>query len=176
MRFAFRKVDVKKGQRILLLGLGAGSVIQIVRNELNKNNHIDAVEIDQTVIDIAIREFNLASHKHLDIFCTDAGAYVQHCHLKYGLIIVDLFVDDHVPEKFLDKKFWIQLMGLAQNDSTIIFNIIKSTLHPREVNQVRKLLEKYQYRVNLYNDVDKTNIVIVATGDKEEYFDICSNN
>ena len=53
LRIGLQKIDLLNCKKILVLGLGAGSVIETLRKDLNYNNHITALEIDPVIIEIA---------------------------------------------------------------------------------------------------------------------------
>ena len=77
MRFALKKIILKTDENILLLGLGGGSVIDIVRNDLHIPNKLVAVDIDPVIIEIARQDFALDSYENTEIICADAYQYIQ---------------------------------------------------------------------------------------------------
>lgn len=122
---------------ILLLGLGAGSVPAIIEEELVMNCKITAVEKDPLMIELGNEHFDLQRFKHLHIILEDALPYVQHCKQQFELIIIDLFVDDCVPEPFTNDSFLIELNRLLSNDGFVLFNMIVQT--PSQVEQFKRV-------------------------------------
>ena len=65
--------------QLLILGLGGGSVIKSLREKFRYLNKIDAVEIDQKIIAIAQKEFDIKSSDYLNIINEDAFSFVFNC-------------------------------------------------------------------------------------------------
>lgn len=127
MRFALREADFRGSEDILLLGLGAGSVIELIRNEFHLPNLLRAVDIDPVIIEIARKEFALDSYVNTEILCQDAYTYVANTEDAYGLIIIDLFINNQVPLVFFDAIFWENILRISSSEKQIIFNTMAST-------------------------------------------------
>ncbi|MEH6444733.1 MAG: fused MFS/spermidine synthase [Oceanospirillaceae bacterium] len=81
-------------KRVLLLGLGAGSLLQAMRHSV-AGVRIEAVEIRQAVIDIAKKYFRLPTSKKISLHCEDASAYLKRgVSKKVDLIMTDLYTDE----------------------------------------------------------------------------------
>jgi spermidine synthase len=78
---------------VLVLGLGGGSVVRILRNELGINAPITAVELDPVMIDLARVHFGLASVPNITVIEGDAMVQVHALQARYDLVLVDLFDD-----------------------------------------------------------------------------------
>ncbi len=91
---------------VLLLGMGAGSIIKSLRSKYNCYAPIVGVEMDPVVIDIARNEFGVEADKSLEIYCMDAWDYIENSKKQFDLVILDIFVDVQVSKKFYEPKFW----------------------------------------------------------------------
>jgi spermidine synthase len=111
-------------RQILLLGLGAGNVPAIIEEELVMLSKITAVEKDPLMIELGKKYFDLNRYKHLSIVLDDADHYVKNCRQQFGLIIVDLFIDNQVPESFTRENFLGELGALLLPDGFVLFNMI----------------------------------------------------
>lgn len=118
------ELDRQPVHHVLLLGLGAGSVPAIIEEELVMNCMITAVEKDPLMIELGKKYFDLNRFKHLRIIHDDALNYVKQCKAEFELIIIDLFIDDHVPEPFTSEDFLNTLHGLLASDGFVLFNMI----------------------------------------------------
>ncbi len=144
---------------ILLLGMGGGSIIKSLRKKYNCQAPITAVEIDQVVINIARNEFGIAANDKLKIHCMDAWDFVTQCNAQFDLIIVDIFIDLHVPSKFYKTEFWKMLGKNLNKNAFILFNA-GIDMSEEEVQEfVDDLPEKYIYQKNFY--ILKTNTLII---------------
>lgn len=144
----FTKVELKKSapKKVLLLGLGGGSVPTILFDELQLDCQVTAVEHDPIMIAIARKEFGLNRFKHLDIIESDAYKFVLHSHLTFDLIIVDLFIDNRVPEQFCEEEFNTALINLLDHGK-IIFNFINGNI--AQAAQFERLHQLYKTQRNL---------------------------
>lgn len=123
---AFQKLRIgeKQMDKVLLLGFGAGSVPAMLFEEFDLNCHITAVEIDEKVIELAKKYFNIQRFKNLKLIRADAFEYVQSCNHKFDMIVVDIFIDNKVPVQFESVKFLGALKRLMNNNSQLLFNKI----------------------------------------------------
>lgn len=146
---------------ILVLGMGGGSVIQTLRNEFNYQGNITAVEIDPEVIRIAEEVFNIASDAHLKIHCADASQFVKECTETYDLIIVDLFIDDMVPEVFTQLPFWQSVSKWLSDSGKFIFNV---SIHEKDAENIFRLRSNLDslFETALYQKIQNTNTLIIG--------------
>lgn len=116
---------IRPMQNILNLGLGAGSTIQLLRNEIKYEGRITSVEIDETILYIARKYFNLNDFNHNHrILKMDAFEYVLTCKEMYDLIIIDIFQDTYMPSFLFETYFGNHLKRILNINGFIIFNTI----------------------------------------------------
>jgi spermidine synthase len=162
LKFGLEKIDLKHTQSILLLGLGGGSVIQTLRKDFNYQKHITAVDIDPEIIKIAQEEFLLKPNENLDFVCEDALKYVNHNAIKFDLIIIDLFIDIHVPEQFLEITFWEAVLKRKARNGVLLFNASLEKSINYKLKVVISFLKSHVYKVDVYEKVNQTNTVIIT--------------
>lgn len=121
---ALKKVDIKNEHSILILGCGAGSIPSIIYKELGFNPKIDAIEIDEKVIELGNKYFGLDQYPNLNIVIDDAMNFVKTTNNKYDLILVDLFTGITVPEHFLTQHFFEKLKSLLNNKGEVLINYV----------------------------------------------------
>jgi spermidine synthase len=114
---------------VLLLGLGGGSAVHILRRELGIAAPITAVEIDPAMVALAREHFALDSMAAVTIVQGDAVIQVQALRERFDLIIVDLFDD-------LDLARGIDTMGFAHglrerctDGGKVLFNTVAHDPH-----------------------------------------------
>lgn len=118
---------------VLLLGLGGGSAISLLRKKYGYYGKITAIEIDPVVIKVARSEFNIEQHQPLELFCADAEEYIKSTGEKFGLIIIDLFLDLLVPEQFFSDSFWKNICGLLEPGGKVLFNAGVNHSHKEQI-------------------------------------------
>ncbi len=122
LAYGLSKLHIDLEAETLVLGLGGGSVIASLRKDFAYHQPITAVEFDKKIIQISQEDFHISQYHPLQIIHCDAFDYVKSCEQKFGLIIVDLFIDDKVPTKFYQAEFWNSLGNLLQENGSILFN------------------------------------------------------
>ncbi len=131
------KLQHQPVRNVLLLGLGAGNIPEIIEEELVMHAKITAIEKDPLMIELGNKYFDLQRFKHLKIVLDDAYHYVQTCKQQFELIIIDLFVDNHVPEPFTSNAFLTDLSKLLTPDGFVLFNMIVQT--PSQLEQLKNV-------------------------------------
>lgn len=163
LKYGLEKMDLSKVHSVLLLGLGGGSVIQTLRKDFNYQEHITAIEIDPVIIQIAKDEFQLQNNEQLEIICTDAIEYIEKTQATFDLIIIDLFIDIHVPKQFLELPFWETLLKRKSTSGIILFNASLESSMSVPLETVIDYLKSHVYKVAVFDKVNNTNRVIITS-------------
>lgn len=160
LNYSLEQLDLTRTKKVLLLGLGGGCVLKTLRNDFGFKGKVVAIDIDPVIIDIADKEFGIVSDKLTEIICEDAADFVRKDLRRYDLIIIDLFIDNKVPEKFLTQDFWRIILEKINHDGNIIFNTLCSPA--TDIHLIEEKFNKrgIEYKVHRY--VDKTNKVLIA--------------
>ncbi len=149
-------------EKILMLGLGAGSAVQILNKNIQHQFTIDCIEYDQGIIDIAKQEFDIEDHKNLNIICGDAQnistiSYGQ----KYDLIIDDIFVDDNIPS-FCFQANYIQNCAQCLNEKgTYLRNMMFESIE--KLSQFEIELSKHFGTIEILKVKKHGNLIFICT-------------
>lgn len=125
------EIDTKPPQNVLLLGLGTGSVIDIMQRQYGFEPQITAIELDPAVIDCLQFWDNLNLDK-TKIICGDAFQEIKKLKSGFDLIIVDLFIDMDVHPDIHKKEFIDQLKSMVSENGTVLINYIVNTKKQKE--------------------------------------------
>lgn len=158
--FGLSHIRAERSSSILLLGLGGGSVIDLLRKKYNYYGKITAVEIDPAIIDIAVSEFQIKEHEPLDLLCEDALEYVNRSGEKFGLIIIDIFIDLEVPLPFYSPEFWKHIPRLLEDGGTVLFN---AGINTAEHNGIDRGLVEIESEINLKKFDTGVNTLFIGT-------------
>jgi len=122
----FKHVDIKQyaAGNILLLGVGGGSVIHILRKEWGITAPITAVEKDETILEIGKQHFALGDYADVHLVLADAAAFMHDNQQKFSLIIIDLFIETTVPQVFLEDDFLADVCKALSVGGMVCFNHI----------------------------------------------------
>lgn len=125
LRYGLLFVEPRQASHTLLLGLGGGSVVATLRQELEYQGHITAIELDPVVIGLADNEFGIRPDAQLEIVCADAFAWINTAPAEhFGLIIVDLFVDLNLPAGLQTAGFWQAVWRVLRPSGYVLFNTL----------------------------------------------------
>jgi len=164
LKFGLQKIELSNINSILILGMGGGSVIETLRSDFNYTNTIEAVELDPLIIEIANTEFGIKENKNLKIHCADALDFMAVNTKQFDLIIVDLYIDLSVPDQFLSTIFWNHVLGSKSSKGVILFNASVKDADETKIKTLVNYLKTKVFKVNIYNKVNNTNTVIIASG------------
>ncbi|MDH3649329.1 MAG: class I SAM-dependent methyltransferase [Saprospiraceae bacterium] len=130
---AFKKVTLPpNGGEVLLLGVGLGSVPFMLEHIFKKKYSYVAVEIDDVVIYLASKYTLSRLSAPIETICADATAFVQQDSRKFDLIIVDLFLDDVIPESFEHSDMNEQVRDKLKPGGLVMYNRLYRTYGDRQ--------------------------------------------
>ncbi len=109
---------------VLLLGLGTGSAVHILRKERGLSAPITALEDDPLMLDWGRRHFGIDDWADLRIVEGDARRSVKTLEGTFDLVLVDLFEDLSPPGWAADPDFQDALRARTSTGGTLIFNTI----------------------------------------------------
>ena len=120
---------------VLILGLGGGTIAQFLTQRWGPLP-ITGVERDLAIALIARHDFGLEQFPHVRIVVADAFEFVRHCHERYDLICVDLYIAGKMAHGVFDPAFLHAIARLLIPDGTAAFNFWSG---PYLADQIRRL-------------------------------------
>lgn len=112
-------------QRALILGLGAGSLAGCLHHNFQRL-HITAVELRQTVIDVAREYFRLPCSKRMEVVHSDAGEFLRHYHgSRFDLVFSDIFDAEGIADSQLQHSYLEDCRRLLSDDGWLVLNFWK---------------------------------------------------
>ncbi len=133
----FKRIDLDSlpGKEVLILGFGMGSIPIILERVFEKEYRYTGVEIDEVVLDLFTRYELPDINSQVELVCADAAIWVALAERKFDLILVDLFLDDVIPDKFEQQDFLSNVQQLIKPGGTMLYNRLASTKHDIETAQ-----------------------------------------
>ncbi len=160
--FGLKRITLKDHPEILILGLGGGSVVESIEEKFHfEPKEIIGVEFDPVVIQLTIDEFKLDRYKELKIVEGDAFNYVRNCDHHFDLIIVDIFIDDIVPEPFYSIGFWKNIANLLNFCGSVIFNAGMNLEKGDKIDRIMYELSQ-QIDFSKYENVEEFNTELIG--------------
>jgi spermidine synthase len=124
----------------LIPGFGSGSVSSLLHDKCDPEISVTGIEADREVIRLAKKYFPEARKENVSIVHSDASKYVRTLKENFDLMVVDVFVNDQVPENCQTPEFFAEL---------------KSHLNLRGKIYVNKM---YRDRDNIQPEIPEQNI------------------
>ncbi len=139
---AFRKIPLNRHtiKNVLILGFGLGSVPMILEQKHQFNFHYTGIEIDEEVIYLASKYALPSLQSPIELICADAAAYVAQCQTTYDLVIMDVFLDDVVPDTFEQQSFLENLKKCITPNGILMYN--RLAYNRQDLEQTRAFYEK----------------------------------
>lgn len=129
---------------VLLMGLGGGSVVKILRDERGIGAPITAVELDPAMVRIATDHFGLLGFPEVEVVIGDALAKLDEFAGPYDLVVVDVFVDDQVPPGMARPEVIDRLISLTSKGGQLLINTMDRG--PEEARMSRLLATAFERR------------------------------
>lgn len=125
----FEKFDFEKNkfQSLLVLGFGMGSVPYMLERVFGQKMPCTGVEADAKIIEWASKYTLPTLTNPIELIHQDALAFVEKCSQQFGLIVVDLFLDDLVPKQFESLDFLQKTKSLLAPNGLLLFNRLADT-------------------------------------------------
>lgn len=153
---------VRAMENVLVLGLGAGNIIALLREDVKFNKQIDSVELDPAIVYIGQKYFDLDkySERHT-IHQMDAFEYVLRCQKRYDLIVIDIFQDANMPTFLFENYFAERLKRILNINGFILFNTITlNELEKRRNKEYCALFQPEEYSVRSHPKLQKYNEIL----------------
>lgn len=147
LNYGLDQISLASVRSVLVLGMGGGSVIESLRTKYKYTYPIVAVEIDPVVIEIAEDEFGITKYNDLEVVCADAATFLEETEQNFDLIIVDLFIGQHVPERFYGKAFWQDIEKHTNKSGKILFNAEVSLSNVVRDTFLKNLPNSFSYKI-----------------------------
>ena len=144
-------------ERVLIIGLGAGILPQII-HFLSPKTNIDVVEIDAEVIDFARKYFDFTENKSIRLHFGDGRRFVERERSsQYDIIIVDVFnVRSRIPHTLRTVECFGEYLRILKSDGLISANF----LHEQE-NRYRQTYARVLVK-HTYRGMTKENNVLIG--------------
>ncbi len=158
-----------KGSKVLLLGLGGGTIVK----QMNRMGYdVDVVEIDKRVGEVSIEFFNLDPKTNITI--DDARHYIKTTDKKYDIVIFDTFLSEAVPEHLLTIEGFEDVKRILNKEGMIMSNFygfIKGE-RGRAARSVYKTFEEAGFFVDLLatpGQENSRNLIFLASLSEKDF-------
>lgn len=106
----------------LILGLGLGSIPDMLTTRFKKSIRFTAVEIDEVVTRLAYDYVLNPKHIQVDVFTADAASFLEWHRGKYDMICSDVFVGDKIPESLQSIEALRRMNDMLKPGGILLYN------------------------------------------------------
>lgn len=107
---------------VLILGFGLGSIPYMLEKKFKQDYRYVGVERDEVIAFWATRYVLSELRSPVELQIADAWVFVESCSERFDLIIMDIFVDDRIPEEFEETTFLETLGDLLNENGILLYN------------------------------------------------------
>jgi len=147
--------------KVLVLGFGCGSVLELLTHKYKLDCELVGVEYDAEIIRLFRTHFNEYSTDKLQIVLDDALHYLENSNESYDLIIIDLFDDLRTAPIVFDPHFNEELIKHCKDGSTLIYNTVKNSLDSNQYTELLIQLSRHFKEVST-QEFENINQIITA--------------
>ena len=112
---------------LAMIGLGGGRTSQYLHQFLPAA-HIDVVELDPDVIDLAREHFHLQEGPRYRLHAADGRLYLRRVARSYDIVLVDAYRGPFVPFHLLTREFYELLRKRLNQGGVVAQNVEPSTM------------------------------------------------
>ena len=160
-----------EAKRVLIMGLGGGSVVRAYQNDYPKI-HVDSVELDPVVAKVAKQFFHVKETAKHKIHFQDGRQFLRlNKQTKYDAIMMDAYTSNqfgtNIPFHLATKEFFALAADDLTKDGTLVFNVIGTYTNWNSdvVGSIYQTLKAVFPHVYHFPASDTRNIVMLATKD-----------
>lgn len=126
---AFQTLNIQEIpiKRVLILGLGLGSIPFMLERNFSRDYSYTAVEIDDSVIYLAQKYVLHQLQSPITCVQADAFHFLEQTQETFDMICMDIFLDDVVPRKFSSLAFLENLRDRLAPNGLLLYNRLSLT-------------------------------------------------
>ena len=129
-------------KRILFVGLGGGSAPKRMWRDF-PGLHLDVVELDGEVVDVAHRFFGLPQDERIDVEVEDGRRYLSKNEGPWDAIVIDAFYSDSIPFHLATREFLELARARLAPGGVIATNVI-GAVSGEQSRLLRSMLRTYR--------------------------------
>jgi spermidine synthase len=149
-------------ERVLIIGLGGGSFPMFLRRHL-PTTHIDVVEIDPIVVEVAKHDLGFVEDPALVVHVADGAAFVEGSSAKWDIIVLDAYGADEIPQHLATRAFYQEVLEHLAPGGLVAANVWSDHANPRYRSMLRTF-EAVFPEVHVVAPPRSESRIVLATG------------
>jgi spermidine synthase len=153
--------------RILMIGLGGGTVAFQLKKIFGKKVTIDIVEISRKMVEAA-KYFLPVKLDKVSIIVDDGVKYIKTRHDFYDIIILDAYEGDHIPQPFFEDEFISAAHSALKSEGVLAINYALNLSALVYLEHYLKSLRRYFKTYTINNPFTSGNMIILCSKSMEK--------
>jgi spermidine synthase len=112
----------KSAPRALMVGLGGGSLVRTLLPH-EPGMHLDVVELNPIVVDVAKKFFAIEPSDRLTIHVGDGREFIKKATTRWDLILLDAYGDDYIPFPLTTVEFVRSVAERLAPEGAVVSNV-----------------------------------------------------
>ena len=158
-------------ENLLMIGLGGGSTTKYI-NHYYPDKQINVVELDQAVIDAAIKYFGLTPNERFNVIRSDGRVYLRKSRSLHDIIMIDAFRGGYIPFHLLTSEFYQLVTKRLSHEGVLVINLHGgSKLFYSSIKTLRSEFKN----IDFYSINGTGNVIVVAYNNAINKLDLGHN-
>ena len=151
---------VEKPKRILIVGLGGGSIPNFLHKHY-PDTHIDVVDIDPMVVEVAKKYFAFRQDKTLRVHVADGRAFIEKCKKPYDIIFLDAYGADDIPYALATREFLQAVRKAVTPKGVVVTNLMSRFSNRLYDSMIRTYIDVFD-EVHVVDIRNSGNVILLA--------------
>jgi len=151
---------VEKPKRILMVGLGGGSIPNFLHKHY-PDTHIDVVDIDPVVVEVAKKYFGFREDKTLRVHVADGRAFIEKCKKPYDIIFLDAYGADDIPYALATREFLQAVRKAVTGKGVVVTNLMDRSSNRLYDSMIRTYIDVFD-EVHVVDVRNSGNVILLA--------------
>ncbi len=151
---------VEEPKRILIVGLGGGSIPNFL-HKYYPDTHIDVVDIDPVVVEVAKKYFAFREDKTLRVHVADGRAFIDKCKKPYDIIFLDAYGAEDIPYALATREFLQAVRKAVTPKGVVVTNLWSRSSNRLYDSMVRTYIDVFD-EVHVVDVRNSGNVILLA--------------
>ena len=151
---------VEKPKRILIVGLGGGSIPNFLHKHY-PDTHIDVVDIDPVVVEVAKKYFAFREDKTLRVHVADGRAFIEKCREPYDVIFLDAYGAEDIPYALATREFLQAVRKAVTGKGVVVTNLMSRSSNRLYDSMIRTYIDVFD-EVHVVDVRNSGNVILLA--------------
>jgi MFS family permease len=152
----------KQVRTACIIGLGAGTIPREFEAAYGNQVKIDGVELDQAVVDVGRKYFDL-DRPNLNVIVQDGRYHIRTTSQRYDVIGLDAYQQPYIPFQLTSVEFLHELKDHLTSTGVVVMNVGRTGKDYRLVDAMSQNLHTVFPNVYIIDSTRFSNSLLVAT-------------